>query len=889
MARLDVAKIPRAKLSTFFRCFEPEYILGTTYTVSLAFFESVVFPKIDRRELRKCLVLCDQVGFQRSIVEATALRSAAREYIVATAPAQHRFHPKCWLMLRSTELALLVGSGNLTQSGFVDNVELFDAVVLKTDGPGRPFVDQIRAFVVGLRGLWKNTVASVLATETLDEITAALTKFAATVTEDGNDGSVQFLSSFDGPFPVQVRAIAGRATKVAAAAPYFGGSIAGASYLRDTLQCDSLQVFPAIHQNATLDVPIDALRKVADKVGVLRIASGEDGFAHLKLYGFVNEKKDAWMLTGSPNCSRDALTGNNVECALLRKVPLRTLDEYFRADDSAELPTQQRPYGSLETVGNLTLWATDLGDAIEMVIASSHREQLPLKDVVVEVRSGSTSETVERKSLFDERHKERIAWHVFKNFVRNSSAVRLIKISGRDCSGSRVNGAAFVDDLATLTAEPTQRAAWRATLALLSNEGSIEFGDLAALFHLVDQVADFDDDQACEEGTVTKSPAGSTNVVERDKSPIWPPVPIRADTASLISHHGSGHVFWFDRILATLINKPGVAHVVETAKVLAAEQDPEDATLTDAESELPPQAVNAALRLWGQSYDRYCALENRLWDIEIQPAQANRIYGPAALIFLATMAVRKAVERFVPSPTELAPPADLTHDFLAMIFADREQHEDFAPIASNRYGHEVFPPIAIDLAESYLVFPHHDVSGIILVAFAHLHALGKKQSHQIFTLLYWLTFRDVTGDQLAELLDDEEHLLNLWSRFFENIYEPVDGSDVREAWHELKCINWSQHPGNLQINVIKRAVKDRRACDELDDHLRPRIDRFVRAGRPVLSIERLAEACPNPKCPAFGRRSAAIAARCRELKPAICDGCGTLLVPRKLVDVRGRA
>jgi hypothetical protein len=126
----SMATVPRLPLSEFFRTFSPTYVLGTTYTISLAFFEGLVFPEIDRTQLRQCLLVCDRVGFQRALVEARALRAVGREYMAVCAPTPHSFHPKVWLMIGEKEAALLVGSGNLTQSGFMTNLELFDAVLL---------------------------------------------------------------------------------------------------------------------------------------------------------------------------------------------------------------------------------------------------------------------------------------------------------------------------------------------------------------------------------------------------------------------------------------------------------------------------------------------------------------------------------------------------------------------------------------------------------------------------------------------------------------------------------------------------------------------------------------------------------------------------------------
>src|SRR4051812_22950998 len=67
---------------------------------------------------------------------------------------QHSFHPKVWLLVGADEAALLVGSGNLTQSGFTQNAEIFEAVRLPRDGPHRRLATDVILFLAGLRGLW---------------------------------------------------------------------------------------------------------------------------------------------------------------------------------------------------------------------------------------------------------------------------------------------------------------------------------------------------------------------------------------------------------------------------------------------------------------------------------------------------------------------------------------------------------------------------------------------------------------------------------------------------------------------------------------------------------------------------------------------------------------
>jgi hypothetical protein len=147
--------MPKLKLSEFFGFPRPKYILGTTYTLSLAFFESLIWYKIGKQHLHRCIILCDQKGFRRALSEAGALRSATSSYMVATAPSKYSFHPKVWIMLSDDRVSLLVGSGNLTQSGFIQNLELFDIVELSGDREkgSKELAEDVACFLMGLKDL----------------------------------------------------------------------------------------------------------------------------------------------------------------------------------------------------------------------------------------------------------------------------------------------------------------------------------------------------------------------------------------------------------------------------------------------------------------------------------------------------------------------------------------------------------------------------------------------------------------------------------------------------------------------------------------------------------------------------------------------------------------
>jgi hypothetical protein len=199
------------------------------------------------------------------------------------APTPHSFHPKVWLMVGPEELALLIGSGNLTQSGFMTNVELFDAVRLPKDGPHKSVAQDIIQFLDGLVGLWGGG-SQLLAVETLEDIKAAVQGLAAAM-PDGDSGDVRFLSNFGVPLWDQFQAYFGGGT-LYVAAPFFGGSASAVRTLQEKINPDKIKVFPAVHPGDALDVPLAELGEVpGTSAGKLALAATRAGFAHLKLYG----------------------------------------------------------------------------------------------------------------------------------------------------------------------------------------------------------------------------------------------------------------------------------------------------------------------------------------------------------------------------------------------------------------------------------------------------------------------------------------------------------------------------------------------------------------------------------------------------------------------------
>src|SRR5262249_37545349 len=147
------------------------------------------------------------------------------------------------------------------------------------------------------------------------------------------------ITSFGGPLIEQVREFFEGGT-LRVAAPYFGGSVSGVRSLKEKLFLRRLHVFPSIHADNALDVPLKELRAIPDTTARRLALSSAKTFAHLKIYG-GDGPKGSWMLTTSANCTEAALGGLNVEAGLMRRMGRLGLLKYFAESDD-DLPDKCR-------------------------------------------------------------------------------------------------------------------------------------------------------------------------------------------------------------------------------------------------------------------------------------------------------------------------------------------------------------------------------------------------------------------------------------------------------------------------------------------------------------------------------------------------------------------
>jgi hypothetical protein len=862
-------------LSDFFRLLSPRYILGTTYTISLAFFEALVYPEIDRTELRRCLILCDQAGFRRATVEASGLRGASREYMAVCTPATGSFHPKVWILVEEDKAALLVGSGNLTQSGFMGNVELFDGLLLEEGGPNRAVAEDLSHFLSGLRRLWATTADErLLAVETLGEMEEAMSSLARRMPEDTSP-TLRFLSNFGEPLVRQFSGFFDSGGTLQVAAPYFGGSLSGISVLRSELSPKKVRVFPTVHPGDRVDVPVDELTKVRGvSVHALKLSGQKTGFAHLKLYGF-DSAKGQWLFTTSANCTQAALGGGNVEAGLMRKVKRADLQAYFAPAEGEEVPTEQRGPDFRNEGKWLLLWATSRGESIELLAGEQPEGFFPLREVQLTLQLGNEMSRCVRPSLFTHGRTEHVPWSLFPAVKERLRTSPLLWVRARSVGGALVEGAAFVDHPFLLTSDPLHRSAYRATLALLDSEGLPEAADLANVFSLITGV--FDAEEPPVQTTDGAAPRGDVRPTSpiADKVPIWPPVADSHLPASFPRGSGLQNVHWFQQILTELLQ--------------SRDQGAKESTVSDRDEETeqeegkePAPRPKVSQSVWEHAQWSFYTLLSRLKDGAITPASARKIWPVSIAILLVTLASRRKVIRhgdLDPEPST----GTLIGQFLRALFSDRSQpwrhglEEDWDDAPTE-------PSMASDLHGRFGAAPTDDLADVLLLLFGALYGTVVRVGAP-FPLAEWLVFRDIAEARVAAVEANREHLRFLCERYLADDAEGITWERVAVSLRELQEMTWEAHPGFRELQELFALSKGKQGprAQQLPPALQklwPLTERRLRAKKQcAYEVTRFVpNYCKAQDCSSYCVHDPKKRAL-QDLRPVICAACGAILIP----------
>lgn len=145
---------------------------------------------------------------------------------------------------------------------------------------------------------------------------------------------------------------------------------------------------------------------------------------------------------------------------------------------------------------------------------------------------------------------------------------------------------------------------------------------------------------------------------------------------------------------------------------------------------------------------------------------------------------------------------------------------------------------------------------------AHLHAVERKTRHAEFVLSSWLCLKQVAGDHLALCWQDDEHLRNLWNRYFGGGVEGLAWADIKTSLNAIQLLTWHDHGGFAEL-WSKRDV--------------------VAAGRFEVADDTSGD-CLHDRCRLNGQVDPVNARKLKELRVTKCAACGTMMVPARLDD-----
>lgn len=306
--------------------FRPEVALFTTYTLSLAWFETYLLRPLERAGLRRAALLADPVGVTDAGRERLVAGPGVR-YALEAVRAAGSFHPKVAVLWAPARLLLAVGSGNLTLPGMQRNLEVWEVFVAGVEGV--PQHRRLSAEVAGGAARFVADLANRLqdgtwARRLVSDTAAALADWEQRLA--AQEG-VKWVDSLRQPIGQQIADLmpsTNGAQRLGVLSPFFDARGEAVRHLAHELGCAEVDLY---HVGGRTRFPLAEARAWGVPRLTARALDRDPKRAlHAKVLSIQDTEK-AWVLSGSANATWQALwTTNNVEACILRELPRAVLD-----------------------------------------------------------------------------------------------------------------------------------------------------------------------------------------------------------------------------------------------------------------------------------------------------------------------------------------------------------------------------------------------------------------------------------------------------------------------------------------------------------------------------------------------------------------------------------
>jgi hypothetical protein len=154
----------------------------------------------------------------------------------------------------------------------------------------------------------------------------------------------------------------------------------------------------------------------------------------------------------------------------------------------------------------------------------------------------------------------------------------------------------------------------------------------------------------------------------------------------------------------------------------------------------------------------------------------------------------------------------------------------------------------------------------------------------------WLLFRELAPEAVAPGPPPEEYM-TFYRRYLRAESEGLDWPQVSASWQVLSCLGWADHAGFQELKAITcHGDKGNENAPSLPARFRDlwqQTERRIRSRKPWrCTVSRLQRYCTVDNCP-LNSTIDPTKRELAQLRPVICRGCGSVLVPDRLARAFG--
>ena len=293
-----------------------------TYGVDLAFFEEAILHPLRVNGCRRHIIFVDAARYADTLRD---LRDTAqwigRRYLLIPVhmPPYQSFHSKMILLLGPEKGRLLLGSGNLTFTGFGHNHELYTCIDWSSDQQDTlPIFQAAWQFIQQIQ----ETYGHAKAVDNTFQKTNYIAYWLRQGIDESNNRLLQFHHTLDTNLLEQLNSVIGSEPvyRLTIITPFLDKQLAALKELNLRFSPELIRLILQDQEAVGNTELLTKLQKQGIPLQIYRF-SDDTRYLHAKLF-LLETEKEAYLLSGSPNCTRSAIlstpVNGNIETAFLR-------------------------------------------------------------------------------------------------------------------------------------------------------------------------------------------------------------------------------------------------------------------------------------------------------------------------------------------------------------------------------------------------------------------------------------------------------------------------------------------------------------------------------------------------------------------------------------------